>query len=145
MVARLPIRDCRGTSALDPAIANLDVRMLDGRPGNAMGGLLLAGVARVARKCMIEGRPEYVLGMLRQVPPHREGKRVVRRVRHGRPPQTARTGFTWPVRLVDIGKATLRNIKQPQTLCGQACQSVSADGWPYDRCRAVRYFLDRLS
>ncbi len=92
-----------------------------------MGGLLLARIARVGRKCMIESRPEYVLGMHRQVPPHREGKRVVRRVRHGRPPLICTYGVYVAIRLIIVGKATLRNIKQPQTLRGQTCQKVSAD------------------
>lgn len=68
--------------ALDPPIADLDVGALDGRPGNAVGRLILARVARVRCKCVIESRSENVLGMLGQVLADRGRKCGVRCIRH---------------------------------------------------------------
>ena len=80
-------------------------------------------------------------------PPHREGKRVVRRVRHGRPPPIC----TYRVYVArQANRYRKSHIAEYQTTANALRSSLPKcirrpPGWPYDRCRAVRYFLDRLS
>jgi hypothetical protein len=79
-----------------------------------MSCLLLARITRVRRKSVIEGRPENVLCMRRQMFPDRGREIGVRRIWH-------RT-FSTPAAteqkvLIDDGRVALREIKPPTAEC----------------------------
>ncbi len=69
--------------ARDPTVSVLDIEPFDRRPRDTMRPLLLAWVAGVSRKGMVERRTINVLGMGRQMPPNRRRQIGIDAVRHG--------------------------------------------------------------
>ncbi len=109
----------------NPTIANLNVGALDSCPGDTMGGLLLARLARMRRKRVIKGGPVNTLRMRREVLPDRGGKRGVCRIGHdcssfSRPPVARLGGAAWDQRWVII------LIRESQ---GHGAQSVNVHFW----------------
>ena len=82
--AREPRGSERSSALLHPRVANLLIRALHRRPGDAESGFLLAGIVRVGGVCVVECFAKNVLGALREMRADRRGQIGVHVIGHGR-------------------------------------------------------------
>jgi len=74
----IPKRDLLG----NPCVVDLDVGAFDGRPGDAVGRLLLARVTDMRCKSVVKRFTIDVLCVLRQTSPDRRWQVIISSIRH---------------------------------------------------------------